>query len=345
MEAEKLDALLVAGRDNVRWLSGFSGSSGAVLLTLADIYLFTDGRYAIQAMEESLGAIVRISPDPPVKQAAAVLAEIAPGEVGFESDVITVSQHTVLQSAYPDRLRGVEGLINRLRAIKDSDEIALLRTAAKITDEAFARITGRIRPDSTEQAVARELAFILSECGAECESFPSIVASGERSALPHARPTTAPLRPGHMLLMDFGAQHGGYAGDITRTVFLGPATERFRDVYRIVAEAQLAGIACIRPGVSGRDVDAAARRVISDAGYGPNFGHGLGHQLGLNVHDGPGLSPSSAIVLEEGMVVTVEPGIYLEGWGGVRIEDDLLVTATGCELLTRSPKALTELFT
>ncbi len=339
--AENLDAFLVSSRENVRWLTGFSGSSGMALLTAAEVFLFTDGRYTLQAMEETSDVIVRISTDPPVKQAAEVIAETGAGVAGFESDILTVAQHTALaERAGADRLRGAEGLLSRLRAIKDADEIALIRRAAAITDQAFAHIVERIVPGASERALARELAFVLSECGAESESFPAIIAAGARSALPHAKPSDAAVAAGEMVLLDFGAQFGGYAADITRTLVSGQPSDRFREVYQIVLDAQLTGIAAIRPGVAGRDVDAAARRVIASAGYGASFGHGLGHQLGLSVHDGPGLSTTSPIVLEEGMVVTVEPGIYLEGWGGVRIEDDVLVTRDGCEVLTHAPKTL-----
>ncbi len=342
--AEDLNLFLVSSRENVCWLTGFSGSSGMALLTPAEVFLFTDGRYTLQAMEETSDVIVRISTDPPVKQAAEVIADVGGGAVGFESDVLTVAQHAVLADRVGvDSLRGAEGLFSRLRAVKDAEEIALIRRAAAITCQAFEHIVERIVPEASERALARELAFVLSECGAESESFPAIIAAGARSALPHAKPSDAAVTAGEMVLLDFGAQFGGYAADITRTLFCGQPTDRFREVYQIVLDAQLTGIAAIRPGAAGRDVDAAARRVITSAGYGTSFGHGLGHQLGLSVHDGPGLSTTSPIVLEEGMVVTVEPGIYLEGWGGVRIEDDVLVTHDGCEVLTHAPKTLSSL--
>lgn len=340
----ELQAFLISSKDNIRWLTGFSGSSGVALLTPDAVHVFTDSRYTIQAAEEAPGAVIHISSEAPVKQAAALLNEARLSPAAFESNVLTVDEHRQLQEGAPEvKLAGLTSLIAPLRAVKDADEISRLQKACEITDAAFTAIQPFLKPGVTELQVLRELVYVLSGNGAEKESFDSIVASGPRSALPHAHPSERLLAAGEPVLLDFGAQYSGYTGDITRTLFLGSATPEFRKVYTTVLDAQLASIEAIRPGVSGKDVDAIARGIITEAGYGENFGHGLGHQLGLNVHDGPALSPKSEIVLEEGMVVTVEPGIYIEGWGGVRIEDDVVVRSDGPELLTSSPKRLIEL--
>lgn len=326
--------------ENVRWLSGFTGSSGAVLVTADELLLFTDSRYAIQAGLEAPGARIHISGDALIDQACEYIAEKhGLATIGFESDSVTYQDYRRLRALLHGRkLRGLVGSVQSLRVIKDAGEIAALKRAAAITDAAFAEILTFIRPGLSEREIARKLVYILGELGAERESFPCIVAAGERAALPHAVPSDKSVKAGELLLLDFGGMVDGYAADITRTVYVGIPGKKFQKIYAVVLEAQLAALEAIRPGVSGRDVDAAARRVISTKGYGANFGHGLGHMLGLNVHDGPAFSPRSTVTLKKGMVTTVEPGIYIEGWGGVRIEDDIVVTKDGCEILTHSSK-------
>ncbi|MCC6483803.1 MAG: aminopeptidase P family protein [Armatimonadetes bacterium] len=340
----ELQGFIVSDRQNIRWLTGFTGSSGVALLTCDSVHLFTDSRYTIQASQEAPGAVVHISSEPPIKQVAEKVSTLGCEAVGFESTVVTVEEYRQLEDGAADvRLVGLAQALSPLRAVKDTEEIERLRKACEITDAAFSAIQPFLKPGTKELDILRELVYILTGLGAEKESFDSIVASGPRSALPHAHPTDRILAAGEPVLLDFGAQYQGYAGDITRTLFLGSATDEFRKVYQTVLDAQMAAIAAIRPGVPGKDVDEVARKIITDAGYGNSFGHGLGHQLGLSVHDGPALSPKSDIVLLEGMVVTVEPGIYIEGWGGVRIEDDVLVGRCGAEVLTVSQKSLTEL--
>ena len=341
MAAEELGAFIVLDLLSVRWLSGFAGSNGACVVTPSEEILFTDGRYRIQAGEECPGWELRISGEPLAAQIGAFLAERGAVRAGFEPDVMTCEQLELIRTAAPETvLEGRKGMVSEMRAVKDLEELELIRRAACITDRAYREIIGHLRPGVSERDVAIELAYVLGKAGAERESFPCIVASGPRSALPHARPTERPLRMGEPVLLDFGGAAEGYAADITRTVFLGEPGAELARVYGVVLTAQEAALEAIRPGVSGRDVDGVARRVITEAGYGDCFGHGLGHMLGLDVHDGPALSPRSSVVLQEGMVVTVEPGIYLDGVGGVRIEDDVVVTADGCEVLTASPKDL-----
>lgn len=344
MAEEDIAFLLLLDQLNIRWASGFTGSNGALLVTADDLHLFTDSRYTLQAADQAPLAIVHIANTPVVDQAAALLASFENGAIGFEPDVITWHNHRKLAEALPGaELMPVEALVNTLRYTKDPQEVDLVRRAAAITDEAFTAMLSILRPGMTEKEGARELLYTLTGLGADGESFPAIVASGPRAALPHAVPTDRAISAGEPLLLDFGAEYQGYAGDITRTLFVGSSTERFQEVYNVVLQAQQAAIDAIKPDVPGVEVDRVARDIIAGHGYGDCFGHGLGHQIGLDVHDGPALSPRSEVVLQEGMIVTVEPGIYLEGWGGVRIEDDVLVTASGCEIITSSPKHLIEL--
>lgn len=342
--SRKLEGFIVTNRLNVRWLSGFTGSNGAVLVTDSQLFLFTDSRYDLQAASQAPDAEISISNDPVSLQAARKAGQLGLKSVGFEADDLTVSAHKAMKAELPSTsLRATQSLIARLRYVKSPEEIDRIRKAVQITDLTFRSILGSIRPGVSEKDLAAELAYILKKNGAESESFPSIVASAERSALPHAVPTDALLAAGSQVLMDFGGQYEGYAGDMTRTVFLGRATDKFRDIYSIVLDAQLEAIAAVGPGKPGRQIDAVARDYIASHGYESAFGHSLGHSIGLDVHDGAALSPRSDLVLESGMVVTVEPGIYLEGWGGVRIEDNILVTETGYENLTASTKELLEL--
>lgn len=340
----KLEGFIVTNRLNVRWLVGFTGSNGAVLLTEDQLYLFTDSRYEIQSAEQAPDARITISNDAVSLQAARKASQLGLKTVGFEADDLTVSAHKAMKAELPGTsLRATQSIVSRLRYVKSPEEIDKIRRAVQITDAAYNTLLGSIKPGVSEKDLAAELAYTLKKNGAESESFPSIVASGERSALPHAVPTDATLVVGTQVLMDFGGQYEGYAGDMTRTVFLGKATDKFRDIYNIVLDAQLAAISGVAPGKSGKEIDAIARDYIASHGYEDAFQHSLGHSIGLDVHDGAALSPRSELILEPGMVVTVEPGIYLEGWGGVRIEDDILVNETGYENLTGSTKSLLEL--
>lgn len=344
MVDEHLDALIVSDAHNVRWLSGFSGSNGTLVVTPLDVHLFTDSRYTLQAADDAPETAIHISSEPVLTCAAAFLADRKDDGIGFESDVVTYDGYRELSTALDGRrIAGYKGLVSALRMVKDAQEVREITRAAEITDAALGQLLPCLKTGISERDAARELAYILAEQGAERESFAAIVAAGERSALPHARPSDRELRAGDIVLLDFGAQHNGYAADITRTYALGRADGKLRAIYALVLKAQIAAIEAIRPGIPGKDVDAVARAIIIEGGYGECFGHGLGHMLGLDVHDGPGLSPRSTVILEEGNVVTVEPGIYVEGWGGVRIEDDVVVTADGCRVLTHSPKHLTEL--
>lgn len=346
LRGENLDALVVLDIDNLRYLTGFSGSTGALIVTQETAVLLVDGRYTVQAGEEC-PAHVEVSEfkGGAGKAIVEAAARFSPHRFGFESDAVTYRCYQQIRRLRKKKasLRAVGGIVQELRAVKDAAEIGLIREAARIADECVGQMVEWLRPGLSEREVAAEIDYRLRKLGADKPAFDTIVASGPRAALPHARPTGRKLRAGDFVVMDFGAEVGQYPSDITRTVAIGKADEKQREAYQIVLEAQELAIRAIRPGVSGKDVDSVARDHIASAGYRDNFGHGLGHGLGRGVHDGPAFSPLSKTVLKEGMVVTVEPGIYIPGWGGVRIEDDVLLTAEGCELLTHYPKSLLEI--
>jgi Xaa-Pro aminopeptidase len=353
-----LDAMLVTDLINVRYLSGFSGSNGALLVFADDRVplLATDGRYRTQAAEQAPDlelAIERALGRYLVGQAA----DSGVRKLGFESNVVTVDGFDALTSELDERggeteLVRAAGTVEALREVKDAGELALLRLACEAADAALDDLVARggLRPGRTEREVSRELEALMLDHGADGISFETIVAAGPNSAIPHHRPTDAELAEGDFVKIDFGALVAGYHSDMTRTFVLGKAADWQLEIYQLVADAQRAGREALRPGAGLREVDAAARQLIADAGYGENFGHGLGHGVGLQIHEAPGIGATSAGTLLAGSVVTVEPGVYLPGRGGVRIEDTLVVaggtpneptTARHCpELLTRFPKEL-----
>jgi Xaa-Pro aminopeptidase len=272
---------------------------------------------------------------------ADLFQRLGSGVIGFEESAITYAEWRELDEALDGpELIPVENLIAKFRMIKSADEVAAIRKAARIADDAFAHISGMIRPGMTEREIALEIDCFVRRNGAEEVAFETLVAEGERSALPHAKPTDRQIREQEFVVLDFGARVDGYHSDITRTLLFGAPDERRQRVYDIVLEAQRRAIAAIKPGLQGSQVDAVARDYIAEQGYGEYFGHGLGHGLGLEIHDGRILTKKSEIVLRPGMIMTVEPGIYIPGWGGVRIEDDVLVTQRGSEVLTHSPRSL-----
>jgi Xaa-Pro dipeptidase len=341
-----LDALLVTDLVNVRYLTGFTGSNAALLVHAADdadtgedrTVLATDGRYTTQAASQT--------PDLPLlveRACGPALLHDAAGAVGFDSAHVTVDAHAELVAALTDgELRRAPGLVETLRAVKDAGEIDALRQACAAADAALSGLVahGGLQAGRTEREVARDLEERMREAGAEGPSFDTIVAAGAHAAIPHHEPTDAPLADGDLLTMDFGALVDGYHSDMTRTTIIGEPADWQRDLHALVAEAAAAGRAALAPGVATRDVDAAARDVITAAGFGEQFVHGLGHGVGLVIHEAPAVSATATATLEAGMTVTVEPGIYLAGRGGVRIEDTLVVTEDGAVPLTLSPRDL-----
>jgi Xaa-Pro aminopeptidase len=347
LAAVELDAMLITDLVNVRYLSGFTGSNAALLIRVDDDtpVLATDGRYVTQAAAQSPDAEVVIERAcGPYLSACA--AERGVRRLGFESHVVTVDGFATLKhAAGAVEFVRAAGTVEALREVKDAGEIAMLRLACEAADAALADLVaaGGLRPGRTEKEVARDLESRMLDHGADGVSFETIVAAGPNSAIPHHRPTDATLAAGDLVKIDFGALVAGYHSDMTRTFALSPVAQWQLDVYDLVATAQRMGREALAPGMSLRDVDSASRQVIADAGYAENFGHGLGHGVGLQIHEAPGISASSAGTLLAGSAVTVEPGVYLPGYGGVRIEDTLVV-GSGCapapELLTRFPKEL-----
>ena len=338
--AEALEALIVLDLVDVRYLSGFTGSAGVLILLAdgADVFL-TDFRYQTQVAAELDPAIdVRIESESLLKMSCELLAGLGVSRVGFEREQLTYRAWAEWSAREAPALVPVEEWIEELRVIKSAPEIAAIRKASGIADETFERILGEVRPGITERELAARLDLELAARGAEGPSFETIVAFGERAALPHARPGQRELRRGDVVLFDFGAVADGYVSDMTRTVAYGEPPAEMREVYALVLEAQSAAIGGIRAGMTGPDADRLARDVIEAAGHGPRFGHSLGHGIGLAVHEAPRLGKRSQDRLESGMTVTIEPGVYLEGIGGVRIEDDVLVTDAGVEVLTSAPK-------
>ncbi len=337
--------LLVTNFVNVTYLTGFTGDDSYLLLHDKGELLLTDGRYTTQVAEECPGLEIAVRrPGVGMLQIVAKAIKAARfARLAVEADSMTVGMHQRLVEGLPQvQLMSSSGLVEHLRQRKDSGEIELIRQAVRHAEKAFAVLRATLHPDKTEKQVADELEHQLRQFGAQGCSFPTIVAAGPRSALPHARATTQRLGGHDLLLVDWGADGGLYKSDLTRVLVTGKISPKLERLYRVVLEAQQQGIAAVRPGALGHDVDAVARSVIEEAGFGRYFGHGLGHGLGLEIHEAPRLAAKSQVVLQPGMVVTVEPGIYLPGWGGIRIEDDVLVTRTGHEVLTSVPKQLEE---
>lgn len=324
-----IDGLLVTKRENRVYLSGFLGSSAYLIISPNDAVLLTDFRYVQQATAQA--------PDFTIKQHAAVwmdsLSELltAAGieRLGFEQDDLSYAQYSGLQQRLQAELVPTDGLVGRLRQVKDEQELCQMQQATEIAEAAFAETLPLIAAGRTEAEVAFELEFAMRRLGAEEVAFPIIAASGPRSALPHGAPTERQLAVGDFLTLDFGATLHGYRSDMTRTVVIGRPNERQMEIYRIVLAAQLAAQQAVRPGVRGKDVDRVARDLITEAGFGQYFGHGLGHGVGLEIHEGPSAGTRGETVLQPGMIVTVEPGIYIPGFGGVRIEDMVVVTEAG----------------
>ncbi len=339
-----LDGLLVSSETNVGYLTGFTGDSSTLIVARSQSQILSDGRFTTQLSQEcpGLDAIIRPIGQPMSDAIAGVARSLGIKRLGFESHVLTVAEFESLSSAASDlTLVATQGIVETLRMIKDADEIAQIREAVQIAETSFAQLRAWLKPGVTEKAAADFLEAAMRENGATGASFPPIVAFGPNAALPHARPDPrSVLGVDDLVLVDWGATGRPYKSDLTRVLATGKVASKFESVYRAVLEAQLRAIDAIHPGVRAQVVDLAARNVITHAGYGPNFNHSVGHGIGRDVHEAPVLRSVTETELRPGMVVTVEPGIYLPGWGGVRIEDDVLVTETGCEVLSRVPKTI-----
>jgi Xaa-Pro aminopeptidase len=340
----KLDALLVSAGPNVRYLSGFTGDNANLLVLPGRPILFTDPRYTIQASQETrgTGVQVRIAKGALALDVVGAIRRLRLKRIGFEPARMSCEAHEALRSRLPMKasLEPVAGWIEQLRMVKSADEIARIRRSVETNSRAFEQAVARVRPGMKESELAAELEYRMRRLGAEKPSFDTIVAGGVRGALPHAQPTAARLERGQLVVVDMGALEDGYCSDMTRMLFLGRPTPKVKQMYAAVLEAQLAAIDSVRAGVSTARVDRAARDVLKAHGLDRAFVHSTGHGLGLEIHEPPRLGKRDKHKLAAGMAVTIEPGVYLEDFGGIRIEDTVVVTDNGCEILTPTAKEL-----
>jgi Xaa-Pro aminopeptidase len=341
MNEAGLEALLLGSQYNRQYISGFSGSSGYVLITGSKSILLTDFRYTVQAASQADGFEIVEHGTSPLQNVLELLKGEGLSSLAFEQDHVTYAEYL----SWSKTLEGIKlvpaaGLVENLRVFKDEAELAIMQEAAELADRTFKHICGIIAPGISENDVALEIEVFMRSNGATSSSFDTIVASGERSALPHGVASDRIIGNNEFVKLDFGAYYKGYCSDITRTVVVGKPSDKHLEIYNIVLEAQLHALDHIKPGMTGMEADALARDVIAKYGYGDHFGHSTGHGLGMEVHEAPRLSRLSDTILTPGMVVTVEPGIYLPGFGGVRIEDDIVITESGIKILTSSPKEL-----
>ena len=341
--SRRLDAIVLTHLPNIRYLCGFTGSAAVVVLTLREAILFTDGRYRQQAQSEVQHCQIEIGTGTPLAQAGQWLSKRSSmRRIGIEAGHLTVAERSQLAKAVHKRSRLLEApaLVEELRMVKDAAEISLIRAACQLGSRLFAGLLKTLKPGLTEATVAGELEFAARKYGAEQMSFPTIIAAGNRSALPHGRASGALLPPRGFVVCDFGVILAGYCSDMTRTLHLGRPDRLAREGYQAVLEAQLAALEAVRPGNTVGDVDSAARRMLKQHRLDKFFVHSTGHGVGLEIHEAPRVGSGGKEVLKPGMVITIEPGIYLPGKWGVRIEDTVVVTETGCEILTDSRKEL-----
>jgi Xaa-Pro aminopeptidase len=338
----KIDALLVSALPNIRYLSGFTGDNGLLLVTPESQTLFTDPRFTIQASQECTCA-VKIAPRGPVDPyAVEAIRRKKLKRVGFEATRMIYDVHRRLKEALPlgVTLKPIGPVIEQLRMVKSKEEIARIRLSVQTNSQAFEKTVQSIRPGVSESHIAAELEFQMRRLGAEKAAFETIVAAGARSALPHARPGDRKAGVDELLLIDMGSCQDGYMSDMTRMLFFGKVTRRIRDLYQAVLKAQLAAIAAVREGIIAGQVDLQARQVLESEGLGKEFVHSTGHGLGLEIHEPPRVGRRDKTRLQAGMVITIEPGAYIRDFGGIRIEDTVLVTKNGCEILTPTSKEL-----
>ncbi|MGX7417442.1 M24 family metallopeptidase [Carnobacterium gallinarum] len=342
MQQRGLDALLVTSPYNLRYVSNFTGTTGLSIITLNEAYFVTDFRYTEQVAEQAKGFTIVQNFGPIYDEVVKIVTDQEIEALGFEQDFVTFSTFDMLEEIIPGTtdLVPVSGLIEELREIKEDSEIETIRKACSISDAAFKYILGVIKPGMSEIEVANLLDFHMRSLGATGVSFDTIVASGLRSAMPHGVASSKLIETGDFVTLDFGCYYEGYVSDMTRTIAVGEPSAKLKEIYQITLDAQLRVIDAAKPGMTGVELDAVARDYIASKGYGTAFGHSTGHGIGLEIHEGPNVSKLADKAFVAGNVITDEPGIYLPGIGGVRIEDDLLITATGNEVLVHSPKEL-----
>lgn len=350
----KVDALLVSSPANVRYLTDYAGSNGLILVSPSETHFFTDPRYGTESLQREalekqaslkMRAHVHVVKGPLTTAAVSILKRKKWKKIGFEADLVDFSAYSRLKDALPlgFSLVPLGRAIDQLRMIKSPAEIETIRRSVELNSEAFSRTLRRVKPGTRENEIAAELEFQMRALGAEKPSFDTIVAVGDRSALPHSIPTSRRLAESELLLIDMGASLDGYASDMTRMAYAGTPPRRIREMYAAVLEAQLAAIDAVRPGVPAAKVDAAARKVLKKHKLEREFVHSTGHGLGLEIHEPPRIGRKEKTRLAPGMAITIEPGAYIAGLGGIRIEDTVIVNASGCEILTPTPKELVTL--
>jgi Xaa-Pro aminopeptidase len=345
LDLAELDCLVITSRANWYYLTGFTGDSGALVVSRRETTLITDGRFTVQAREQTSGIRVMLQAKGLYEDLGACLKRQGPGRIGFDPQQLTVAQWKSARrfSQGGSRWVAAPGLVESQRMRKEGGEITAMREAALLAGGVLEAVLRLVKPGVREAEIGAEIEYRMRRKGASGASFDSIVASGPRSALPHAHPTAKRLRKNELVVLDLGAILNHYCSDMTRTVYLGRVPRRLRNWYQAVREAQQAAIAAVRPGISCGELDAAARQVLASYGLDKYFVHSTGHGLGLEVHEAPRVARGQKHRLEAGNVITIEPGVYVAGIGGIRIEDDVLVTATGCEVLTRVTRDLIEL--
>jgi Xaa-Pro aminopeptidase len=342
MKAEGIESLLVMRREDVRYLTGFTGSAGSLLVSSGKPCLITDFRYQLQSRRESSGATILIQKKDFFSALRKAADRMGVDTLWFDESSLTLETLKKLKKIGL-RAREHRDLVRELRLRKDRQELAYIRLAIRRAEDSFQELKRSIKPGTTERELALKLEYLMRDRGARRAAFDTIVASGGNGAMPHASVTSRRIRKGDLVTIDFGAEAHGYLCDITRTVCVGRPSPRQREIHELVRTAQDAAMKSIKPGVSCKSIDEAAREVIRRAGHGAHFGHGTGHGVGLMVHEGPSVSSLSKDQAEPDMVFTVEPGVYVPGWGGVRIEDMVLSTETGMKLLTTLPRELESL--
>jgi len=344
MRARSIDALLVTSLPNIRYLTGFTGSNALAVITRRGGVFVSDSRYRLQSAREVKRLRRVIGRAGLLEDAAAARALAGCRDAAFEADSITYAQHRSLKKLFPRvTFQAVSGFVEDMAIVKDGGEVRAIERAGRVADRVFHDVLRTIRSGVTELDIAAEITWLTRRSGGDADAFDVIVASGPNGALPHARPGARKIRRGEFVILDFGATVEGYCSDLTRTVCVGAASPLMRRAYDAVLEAQSAALAAARGGMEARALDASARRSLRARGFGRYFTHGLGHGLGLRIHERPRVSPASAEMLRTGSVITIEPGVYIPGTGGVRIEDDVLLEPDGCRLLTGSPRELIHL--
>ncbi len=341
LSEDGLDGIYVTNLTNVRYLTGFTGSAGSLLILENEQYFFSDGRYKEQSKEQIKNCKIQIvgsSHVMGIEKLGVLKSDI---NIGFESDHVSVTMFNNFKKLLSQvNWHATSGIIEKIAAVKDMHEIESLKTAIEITDTVFKKIIPELKVGAIEKDISAKISYLFKTNGAEGDSYESIIGSGFLGALPHARPTDKAFEKGDFVVMDFGALYNGYHADMTRTVVIGEATDRHKEIYDIVLESQLAGINVAKAGITGEELDSACRNVIEKSGYGDKFIHSTGHGIGLEVHTHPRISQFNKKPLLENYVVTIEPGIYIEGWGGVRIEDDCWIQQNGCVPLNSSTKEM-----